>query len=80
MSGFTLAITENHESYDIVIAEFGISPDDAFDIIERYVADPDKRMGFLNTIIMSDNRFESTQKHMKESEELDRTVSDIVNM
>jgi hypothetical protein len=71
---FKLTITEDHDSYDVVIAEFNVIPDEAFDIIQKYVIEPDKRKGFLNKILTSDDRLDTRQKHVKQMERVEDTM------
>lgn len=75
---FKLVISEDHEDYDIVTAEFTVTPDEAFDIVNKYVVDPDKKKGFLNKIITLDERLDTRQKHVQELGELDKLVESIM--
>lgn len=76
---FKLVIYEDYEDYDIVTAEFNVTPDEAFDIINKYVYEPDQRKRFLNKIVTIDERLDTRQKHVKELAELDKLVETIMS-
>ena len=73
---FNITLAEDHESYDIVIAEFSVQSDEAYSIINAYVPEPE-RSRLLNKILACDEHLSERQRHIKDLAELDEILANV---